>query len=163
MARVQPRTLIAASFLAAAFAAPAAWSATAPADACSLLPPSVVSKEIGRPFGTPERGVAPRPYANTARGTDCYYHAHRGTLMFRIYFDASPDQAKDLFARLQMFFGSGPHVSGVGDETYFDSKHALHERKGNVRFYLELSGVEEPVAAKEKQLTSIARAIGGRL
>ena len=156
------RSLIAATFL-AALAAPTAWSAAAPADACSLLPASVVSKEVGRSFAAPEKAVAPRPFANTAQGTDCYYHAHRGTLMFRIYYDASPAQSKELFARLAAFFGSGPPVPGVGDETYFDSKHALHERKGNVRFYLELSGVEEPAPAKEKQLTSIAKAIGGRL
>ncbi len=162
MAHLQTRTLVAATFL-AVFAAPAAWSATAPADPCSLLSPSAVSKEVGRPFAAPEKSVAPRPFANTARGTDCYYHAHRGTLMFRIYYDASPAQSKELFARLAAFFGSGPPVPGVGDETYFDSKHALHERKGNVRFYLELSGVEEPAPAKEKQLTSLAKEIGGRL
>ncbi len=165
MFRFRRRSLIAAIILAATFAPLAAFASNAPADACSLLPAAEVSKVLGRAVGAPERSVAPRPYRNTAQGTDCLYRSKggRGSLLFRVYFDSSPSESADLFKRLQMFFGSGTPVPGVGDDTYLDSKHALHERKGNVRFYLELNGMDTSAAATEKLLTNLATGIGGRL
>jgi len=165
MFRLRRRTPVSALILAAALASPAAFAANAPADACSLLPAAELSKAVGRKFDAPARTVAPRPYRNTAQGTDCLYQANGGrvSVLFRVYFDSSPSESADLFKRLQMFFGSGTAVPGVGDEAYMDSKHALHERKGNVRFYLELSGMEIAAPAKEKLLANVAREIGGRL
>ena len=151
--------------LATLFGNPVALAATAPSDSCSLLPASEVGKALGRPFQEPEKNVAPRPFRDTAQGTDCYYHAKggRGTLQFRVYFDPSPSASAELFKRLEGFFGSGTPVTGVADEAYFDKKHALHARKGNVRFYLELIGTHEAPAAREKLLGSLGAGISGRL
>jgi hypothetical protein len=159
------RSLISAITLAATFAQPAAFASNAPADPCSLLPAAEVSKALGRAVGAPERSVAPRPYRNTAQGTDCLYRSKggRGSLLFRVYFDSSPSESADLSKRLQAFFGPGTPVPGIGDEAYLDSKHALHERKGNVRFYLELNGMDTSTAAKEKLLTNLATGIGAGL
>jgi hypothetical protein len=159
------RSLVSAITLAAAFAFADAHAANAPADPCSLLPAAAVSKTVGRDFGEPAKSVAPRPYRNTPQGTDCLYRSKggRGSLLFRVYFDPSPSESAELFNRLKMMFGGGTSVPGVGDDTYFDSQHALHERKGNVRFYLSLDGTGATPPAKEKTLTNLANAIGGRL
>jgi hypothetical protein len=117
-----------------------ASATTAPADPCSLLTATAVSSAAGTPYNPPRSSVAPRPYANTAQGTDCHY-SPKGSgdeLLFRIYFDPSAAEATTLFARLKMFFGPPTAVTGVGDEAYFDGRDALHARKGNVRFYLEM-------------------------
>ena len=164
MLRSAGPTLIA-SLLLALFAGPSALAANAPPDPCSLLPASEVGKAMGHPFKEPEKNVAPRPFRDTAQGTDCYYHAKsgRGMLQFRVYFDPSSSASADLFKRLQGFFGSGTAVAGVADEAYFDAKHALHARKGNVRFYLELIGTHEAPAAREKLLGSLGTGVSGRL
>ena len=94
-------------------------------------------------YSPPEENVAPRPYANTVQGKDCHYRAMGGELLFRIYFDPSPDEATKLFAQLRMFYSPSQPVTGVGDEAYFDSQHGLHARKGNVRYFLQGSGSEE--------------------
>src|ERR1035438_9237960 len=62
--------LVAAMFLAMTGAGHAA---TPPADPCSLLQAADVSKTLGGSYGAPSKTVAPRPYANTAEGTDCHY------------------------------------------------------------------------------------------
>jgi hypothetical protein len=163
--RLRSRSLIQAISLATALASPAAFASKAPADPCSLLPAADVSKVLGHEFAAPLSSVAPRPYKNTAQGTDCLYKSKsgRGSLVFRVYFDASPAESAELQSKLKMFYGTPTPVPGVGDETYIDSKHALHERKGNVRFYLELSGVDGSAATKDKQLATLASAIGGRI
>jgi hypothetical protein len=99
------------------------------------------------------------------QGTDCLYKAKsgHGAVQFRIYFDSSPAQATDLHARLKMFYGTPTATPSVGDEAYIDSKHALHERKGNVRFYIEFIGIDMPAPARDKQLVNLATGIGGRL
>ena len=155
----------AALILAAVLASPAAFATNAPADACSLLPAAAVSKSVGRTFDAPARTVAPRPFRNTVQGTDCLYQANGGrvSVMFRVYFDPSPSESAELFKRLQGFFGAGTAAPGLGDEAYFDGKHGLHERKGNVRFYLELNGTDTSAPAKEKVLANMAKEIGGRL
>ena len=62
-----------------------ATAAEPPADLCSLLPAAVVSKTLGETYGPPGKTVAPRPYANTAEGTDCTYRAKSDYLLFRGY------------------------------------------------------------------------------
>ena len=163
--RLRSRSLMQAVSLAAALASSATLASKAPADPCSLLPAADVSKVLGHEFAAPQSTVAPRPYKNTAQGTDCLYKSKsgRGSLLFRVYFDASPAESAELQAKLKMFYGTPTPVPGVGDETYMDSKHALHERKGNVRFYLELAGVDSPGPTKDKQLATLATAIGGRI
>lgn len=131
------------------WAATCARAATAPADPCSLLPAATVSKTAGASFGAPRASVAPRPFANTVQGTDCNYAGGGGRyLLFRIYFDPSAGDATALFAKLRMFYSPSTPVPGVGDDAYLDAKGALHARKGNVRFYLEMGqGNEAPVKA----------------
>ena len=41
------------------------------------------SKTLGKTYDAPEKSVAPRPYANTAEGTDCNYPAKGSKLWFR--------------------------------------------------------------------------------
>lgn len=125
-------------------AAPLASAAPLPADVCSLLPTTVVSKVLGATYTGPEKSVAPRPFPNTAAGTDCTYKSAGHSVVFRIYVDPSPEAAKELFAKLKLYFGSGSTaVTGMGDEAYVDSNHALHARQGKVRFYLAGATTEQ--------------------
>jgi len=137
-------------------------AAEPPADLCSLLPAAEVSKALGRTYDSPQKSVAPRPYANTAQGTDCNYLAKGSKLWFRAYVDPSPSAAAELFAKLSKFFGQPTPVTGVGDEAYFDGQHALHVRKGKVRFYLNLDPVDS-VSATEKQLKDLASRVNAQL
>jgi hypothetical protein len=111
---------------------------------------------MGATYSAPQKTVAPRPFANTVQGTDCTYSGAGGSLLFRIYFDPSPTAATDLFARLKMFYSPPTPVPSLGDEAYFDPKHGIHVRKGNVRFFLS-SG------ANEKPLTDLATQVAGQL
>ena len=136
-----------------------ARAAEPPSDLCSLLPAAEVSKTLGRAYDSPQKSVAPRPFANTAAGTDCNYLAKGSKLWFRAYVDPSPSAASDLFAKLSKFYGPQTPITGVGDEAYFDPQHAIHVRKGKVRFYLNLG--ED--AAAEKPLKDLASQVAGRL
>ena len=162
MARSPKLLLIAATLLVTAGMVQSARAGEPPADLCALLPAAQVSKILGQTFAAPEKSVAPRPYANTNAGTDCNYRSKSGKLWFRTYVDSSPAQATELFARLRMFYGPPVAVKGVGDEAYFDSQHALHVRKGKVRFYLNLSPLGSPATA-EKQLQDLASVVVGQL
>lgn len=133
-----------------------------PADLCALLPAAEVSKILGRTFDPPEKSVAPRPYANTAEGTDCHYSAKGSKLWFRAYVDPSPAAATELFNRLGMFYQPQTPVSGLADEAYFDREHALHARKGKVRFYLNLD-VKNLSPAVEKQIKDLAEKVTSQL
>lgn len=124
-----------------------AHAATPPSNPCSLLTPAQVGNAMGGTYAAPEKGIAPRPFANSGPGTDCHYNGN-GSVLFRIYYDASASDATALFAKLKMFFGAGQNVSGIGDEAYTDEKGALHARKGNVRFYLEAGDGKQAAVAK---------------
>lgn len=139
-----------------------ARAAEPPSDLCSLLPAGDVSKTLGKTYDAAERSEAPRPYANTNTGTDCHYHAKNSTFWFRAYVDPSPAASKELFARLSMFYGQSTPVTGLGDEAYFDAQHAIHVRKGKVRYYLNLDPLGTP-AATEKQLKDLATEVAGKL
>lgn len=155
---------IAAAVLFSAFALPIASASAAPSEPCSLLPATQVSKTLGRAYNVPQSSTAPRPYMNTVQGTDCTYSSNRGgkDLLFRIYFDHSPSEATDLHSRRKMFYSPPSPVSGVGDEAYFDPRHGLHVRKGNVRFYLNL-GEEGFTQANQQQLIQLASLVAGQL
>ncbi|HEY6252736.1 MAG TPA: hypothetical protein VI685_22495 [Candidatus Angelobacter sp.] len=159
MARLNRLSLITATLLVTTCMVRPALAAEPPADLCSLLPAADVSKALGQAYGAPQKSVAPRPFANTTEGTDCYYLAKGNRLWFRAYVDPSPAAATDLFARLSRFFGP-PTPVPVGDQAYFDKNHGLHVRKGKVRFYLAMDNF---TAANEKQLESLASQISGRL
>src|SRR6266851_5454187 len=128
-----------------------------PADLCSLLPAAVLSKTLGSTYGAPKESVAPRPFANTAQGTDCSYESPHERFLLRAYVDPSSAAAADLFARLKGFFGKGSTaVAGVGDEAYLDKDRGLHVRKGKVRFFIGGS-------ASDKQLSDLANGVVGQL
>jgi len=163
MAHLSKLWWIAASFLVTTCAVHSANAAEPPADLCALLPAAEVSKTLGQTYDSPQKSVAPRPYANTATGTDCNYLAKGSKLWFRVYVDPSPSAAKDLFARLSVFYGPPTPVTGLGDEAYFDGKHALHVRKGQVRFYINLDPLGTFTPAVEKQLKDLGGRVAGRL
>jgi hypothetical protein len=153
--------LIAGSLVGIALGAQPVSAKTLPAHLCALLPAGVVSRTLGQTYGAPQESVAPAPFANTNTGTDCNYYA-TGTpaskLWFRMYVDPSPSAATDLFAKLKVFYSPPTAVSQLGDEAYFDPQHALHVRKGKVRFYLNLSPLGSSTSA-EKQLEKLARLV----
>jgi hypothetical protein len=164
MADLRKLSLIAATFLATISAAQAARASESLADLCSLLPADEVSKTLGKAYASPQKTVAPRPFANTNEGTDCNYLSKDGSkLWFRAYVDPSPSAAADLFTRLRAFYGPPTPVKGFGDEAYFDAQHALHVRKGKVRFYINLSPLGTFTPAKQKQITDLASAVARRL
>jgi hypothetical protein len=166
MANLTNLSLLAATLLATAFAVPCASANEPPADLCSLLPAADATKILGQSYDSPENGKAPRPYANTAEGTDCHYPSktNRGsTLWFRTYVDPSPAAATELFAKLKMFYSPPTPVAGLGDEAYFDPKHGLHVRKGKVRFFLSLEGLTSFTPANEKQLKDLAARVIAQL
>ncbi len=163
MAYSRKRSLIAATFVLTTCAVHSARATEPPDDLCSLLPAAEVSKTLGRAYESPQKSVAPRPYANTAEGTDCNYPGKEGSkLWFRAYVDPSPSAAADLFARLGKFYSPQTPVPGLGDEAYFDPAHALHVRKGKVRFYINLEPMNFSPAI-EKQLKDLAKQVTGRL
>ena len=153
-------SLMAAAFLVGSWAVLSACAAEPPADLCSLLPAAQVSQTLGRTYDPPVKSVAPRPYANTAEGTDCHYASKGGKeLWFRAYVDPSPSAATELFAKLRFFYSPPTPVPGIPDEAYFDPQHAIHVRTGKVRFYLNLG----KDAAAEKPLKDLASQVAGRL
>jgi hypothetical protein len=162
MAQMSRLSLIAATLLVTAIAVRQAGAIEPPSDLCSLLPAAEVSKTLGRAYDSPQKSVAPRPFANTATGTDCNYLAKGSKLWFRAYVDPSPSDAADLFAKLSKFYGPQTPVTGLGDEAYFDGQHALHVRKGKVRFYLNVAPMDFTPAI-EKQLKELASRVAGQL
>jgi hypothetical protein len=162
MARFRKLAFIIATFLVATFFIPSAWATDPPADLCSLLPAAEVSKALGRSYDPPEKSIAPRPYPNTAEGTDCNYAAKGSKLWLRAYVDPSAAAATEMFAKLGEFYSPQTPVTGLGDEAYFDPQHGLHVRKGKVRFYLNLEDVDFTPKV-EKQLKELAGRVAGRL
>jgi hypothetical protein len=162
MAQMSKLSLIAATLLVTTCAVQQARATEPPSDLCSLLPAAEVSKTLGRAYDSPQKSVAPRPFENTATGTDCNYLAKGSKLWFRAYVDPSASAATDLFAKLSKFYGPQTPVTGLGDEAYFDRRHGLHVRKGQVRFYLNLEPMDFTPAI-EKQLKDLASRVAGRL
>ena len=162
MAHLSKRWLMAVILLVSTCAVQSARAADPPPDLCSLLPAAEVSKTLGRAYDSPQKSVAPRPYANTTAGTDCNYLAKGSKLWFRAYVDPSPSAAADLFARLSKFYGRQTPIAGLGEEAYFDEQHGLHVRTGKVRFYLKLEPTDFTPAI-EKQLKELASRVAGRL
>ena len=134
-----------------------AHAATEPPDPCSLLTPAQVSSVMGATYTAAVKSVAPRPFATSVPGTDCRYNG-RNPLWFRIYYDGSANDATALFAKLKVFYSPNTPASGIGDEAYFDKEGALHARKGNVRFYLNI-GTDKQQAA----VTKLGEIVAGQL
>ncbi len=162
MAHLNKLSLIAATLLVTICAVHSATAAEPPSDLCSLLPAAEVSKILGRAYEAPSKKVAPRPYRDTASGTDCTYSGKGSDLLFRAYVDPSPSASAELFAKLSRFFGTPTPMTGLGDEAYFDEAHGIHVRKGKVRFYFDLEPMDFTPAI-EKQLKDLASRVAGRL
>jgi hypothetical protein len=164
MAHLSKTFFIAATLLVCTCAVRSAKAAEPPADLCSLLPATDIGTSMGRPYDPPEKSLAPRPFPNTATGTDCHYPSKNsgGKLWFRVYVDPSPADATELFAKLSKFFGTATPLTGIGDEAYLDKQHALHVRKGKVRFYINLD-VASFTPANEKQIKELGSKVAGRL
>ena len=158
-------SLLAATLLLTSCAVQSASAAQPPADVCSLLSADGLSTALGQAYNSPQKSVAPAPFANTVEGTDCNYppKGSGSTLWFRVYFDPSAPAATDLFARLKMFYSPPTPASGIGDEAYFDPRHGLHVRKGNVRFFLSFRDIENFTPANEGQLKALASQVAGKL
>lgn len=116
MVHLNRLSLIAAAFVVTC-ALPSARATEPPADLCSLLPAAELGKTLGRDYDPPQKSVAPRPFANTAEGTDCRYKRSKGaresTLLFRAYVDPSPSAASDLFDRLGKFYSPQTPVTAA--------------------------------------------------
>jgi len=141
-----------------------ASAAEPPADLCSLLPASQVTRTLGKAFDSPQKSVAPRPFRDTAEGTDCRYQARSGGgVWFRAYVDPSPSASAALFDRLAAFYSPPTPVSGLADQAYFDKNHGLHVRKGKVRYFLQLSGMGPFTPERQKQLEDLASGIAAQL
>jgi hypothetical protein len=157
MTRIVKSMLPIAALFAVFLFADAARAATEPPDPCSLLTPAQVSSVMRATYTAPVKSVAPRPFANSVAGTDCRYNG-RNPLLFRIYYDGSVNDATTLFAKVKGFYSPNTPASGIGDEAYFDKEGALHARKGNVRFYLDI-GTDKQQAA----VTSLGGIVAGQL
>ena len=140
------------ALLIAAIFAGLAWGTAAatqpPADLCSLLPAAQINKITGQGYGSPQKTVAPRPYANTVEGADCTYKDSKGSggILFRAYADPSASEAASLFAKLGLFYSPQTPVAGLGDKAYFDRHHGLHVLKGRVRFFIDMDKFDEKQA-----------------
>jgi hypothetical protein len=135
----------------------AAHAATEPPDPCSLRTPAQVSGVMRATYAAPVKSVAPRTIANSGPGTDCRYNG-RKPLWFRIYYDGSANDATTLFAKRKVFRSPKTAASGIGDEAYFDRGGALHARKGNARFYLDV-GTDR----QEPAVTKLGEIVAGQL
>jgi hypothetical protein len=135
-----------------------------PADACTLLPATQVSKVLNQTFGSPSRTWAPVVAPSTVRGTDCKYRTQSGSeLLFRIYADPSVDVAKETFTKLSTHFGPNKTVDGNWDEAYFDARHSLHVRKGKERYFMRLNPLGAEADQTEKLLKKLATSVAEQL
>jgi hypothetical protein len=149
MANLKRMSWTAAAFLLVTCWVELATAAEPPADLCSLLPAAVVNKTLGQTYDSPLKTVAPRPYANTAEGTDCTYQSKSGNLLFRVYVDPSPAAAAELFARLKSFFGRGSTpVAGVGDEAFRRSAWTACPQRQSSVFYLREGSQRQAVKGR---------------
>ena len=69
----------------------------------------------------------------------------------------------DLFAKLSKYFGALTPIAGLADEAYIDKDHGIHVRKGNVRFFINLSPIGKFTPAIEKELKDLASLVSGQL
>jgi hypothetical protein len=143
-----------------------AWSKEPPADLCSLLPATRLTKVLNRNFDSPTKSTAPAAYRNTPTGTECDYAAKEGVpgkIVFITYVEPSAPAAKDNFAKLKMWFGPNTPVAGIGEDAYRDSNYAIHVQKGKVRYYINMVPIGTYTPEKEKQLKELADWIAGQI
>lgn len=136
-----------------------------PADACTMLSADQLAKALGQAFGSPMKTEAPAAFIGSPSGTDCTYKANGPArqLLFRIYVESSAAAAKVTFDKLSPYYAPNTPVAGNWDTAYLDSRHAIHELKGKVRYYLNLDPVGADTAKTEKQVKDLATMVAGQL
>lgn len=135
-----------------------------PADACTLLPATQVTKVLNQTFGSPSRTWAPVVAPSTVKGTDCKYRTQSGSeFLFRIYAEPSVDVAKQTFTKLSTHFRPNKTADGNWDEAYFDARHSLHVRKGRERYFMRLKPLGTDADKTEEQLKNLATSVAGQL
>jgi hypothetical protein len=157
MTRFVKAMWLTASLIAVYLFVASAHAATEPPDPCTLLTQAQVSSVMQATYTAPVKSVAPRPFATSVQGTDCHYNG-RNPLWFRIYYDGSAGDATALFAKLKPFYAPNTPASGIGDEAYIDKSGALHARKGNVRFYIDI-GTDK----QRERVTKLGETVAGKL
>ena len=142
---------------------------------CALLPATELNQITGQTYDPPQESVAGPALPNTATGIECrYVSKNAGQLLFIAWVDPSRFLAVHRFAKLTEFFrGGGRHgvakdLKGVGDEAYWDERHALLVRKGRVRFFIIFTSADGVINladmfAKEKQLIELSTAFARRM
>ena len=154
MTRTMKSMLPIAALFAVFLFADAAHAATEPPDPCSLLTLAQVSSVMRATYAAPVKNGTPLTIANSGPGTDCRYNGKK-PLWFRIYYDGSASDATTLFAKRKAFHSPKTAASGIGDVAYFDKGGALHARKGNVRFYLDIgTDKQEPAVTKLSEIVA---------
>jgi hypothetical protein len=129
------------------------------ASGCTLLPPSLIEKVLGQPFKVPAESKYPPAYGLKPWGSNCRYSSKAGrtTVVFIVYVHASPQDAKQTFDRLLMWFPAKSKPSEIGDSAYIDNGGAIHVLKGKVRYFLSLD------PENEGQLKNLAVALAAHI
>ena len=165
---MQKRYLMATAFLGATlFSLCPRLQAKDPAsDPCSMIPAADVSKVLGQPFTAAIKTVAPAAGFDRITGTDCTYRMAKGEtsrLLFRIYFDPSPEIANDTFVKLSAYYGPNRKLAGRWDLAYVDASHAVHVQKGKVRYAFKLTPLPSDSSKVDKELADLAALVAGQL
>jgi hypothetical protein len=129
-----------------------------PADVCSLLTPAQLQKTMGAAFDPATKTEAPAAYRGQSPGTNCHYSEQksgRRVAILIVYVDKSPEEAKQTFNKLSMWFPAKSKPTGIGDSAYIDNQHAIHVLKGKVRFFINIS---EPTDQKVEDLATAVAA-----
>ncbi len=146
------------------FSVKAAPGNAIPSDVCSLLTADQLKKTLGLTFGAPQKSVFPAVYMGQSDGTQCNYEGGRTGVRFIFYSDHSAAEAKQTFTSLIGLFPAKSKPTGIGDDAYLDSDHALHVLKGNYRFFISVSAPSSVSdATKEKQEEDLAAAVAAKL
>jgi hypothetical protein len=153
------------AFFLLAFHANAAGAKELPPDVCSLLAPEQLQKTLGQPYDAADKATAPPAYAGQQPGTNCHYNnqkSGRHAVVFIVYVDRSPAEAKETFDKLSAWYPAISKASGIGDSAYIDKNHAIHVLKGSVRYFINAaSGASDTVL--DKQVQDLAASVAAQI
>ncbi len=156
---------LALAFSLLAFSTNAAAAKDLPSDVCSLISSQQLQKTLGEPFGFPAKNTAPPAYSGQAPGTNCRYadqKSGRHEVVFIIYVDRSPAEAKQTFDKLSAWYPATSKPSGIGDSAYIDKNHSIHVLKGRVRYFINVGSVGSD-AAVEKDARDLATSVAAQI
>jgi len=136
-----------------------------PSDVCSLLPPQQLQKTLGQPYGAADKATAPPAYSGQAPGTTCHYtdqKSGRHAVVFIVYADRSPSEAKETFDKLSAWYPAISKPSGIGGSAYIDKNHAIHVLKGSVRYFINVASGDSD-AAVEREAQDLAASVAAQI